>query len=422
MKMRSPISACIIACLLTVAGCMTMPTPATHPATADGDLAHQYGEEMLAYMMQVVLGQAGDPDRRAKWLSRGLDQDLDIERISGIMSDPGGNKTAIMVNDPNILGFSKVLYHYVPEMSQFSGSYGTSLYPATELVALRLFLLKRLQSQRKVSIQALLDHQQLLKDPQRQPTRAELAAMNLMPEEARLLQAVFKSKPWLFDSLTNPFLVEAFSRIGVLEKEPLTQKLISQARYRGTPCRPMTTPTGRKSVTIAFLPSMTKEFKPGATDFNPTDAYIAAVENLKAEILAACRRIALHTFNQQPSNLAGHPDPDFEKRLDERLTREIAFQTLDTQPLVIYPENAVKVIRETCPGADFVVILLGRNVYQAMHIKPARDIYPAANRVYLDITDVKHSQVSAEIAEIGGFLYQKIKPRLSTAEPSRKTS
>ncbi|MCP3956121.1 MAG: hypothetical protein GY697_28485 [Desulfobacterales bacterium] len=416
MKMKLPISACIIACLFTVAGCMAMPTPATHPTTADGNLARQYGEEVLAYMMQVVLGKAGDPDKRAKWISRGLDQGLDIKRISGIMSDPGGNKTTIMVNDPNILGLSKVLYHYAPEMSQFSGSYATSLYPATELVALRLFLLERLQTKRKVSIQSLLNHQQLLEAPQRQPTRAELAAMHLMPEEARLLQAVFKSKPWLFDSLTNPFLVEAFSRIGVLEKDPLTQKLISQAHYRDVSCTPMETRTGRESVTIAFLPSMTKEFRPGASGFNPTDEYIAVVETLKAEIFAACHRIALQAFNQQPSNPARHSSLDFKKHLDEHLIQEITFQTLNTQPLVIYPENAAKVIRETCPDADFAVIILGRNVYQAMHIEPERDIYPAVKRVYLDITDVKHSQVSSEIAEIGGFLYKKIKPRLSTAD------
>lgn len=130
----------------------------------------------------------------------------------------------------------------------------------------------------------------------------------------------------------------------------------------------------------------------------------------------------MQAFNQQPSNPAGHSGLDFENRLDERLTRRIAFQALPTQPLVIYPENAAKVIRETCPDADFVIILLGRNVYQAIHIELARDIYPAVNRIYLDITDVKHSQVSSEVAEIGGFLYQKINPRLSKTEPSRKAS
>ena len=422
MTMKFPVSACIFACMLIAAGCMTMPTPTMRPTEVGSTLSHQYGEEVLAYMMQVVLGKAGDPDKRAKWNSRGVNQDLDMERISGIMSDPGANKTTLMVNDPNILGLSRVLYHYAPEMSQFTGSYGTSLYPATELVALRLFLLKRLHAKRKISIQSLLDHRLLLKDPQHLPTRAELTAMNLTLKETRLLQAAFNAKPWLFNCLTNPFLVEAFSRAGVLENDPLTARLISRAHYRDTPCTPMGTRTGRKSVVIAFLPSMTKEFIPGTSGFNPTDSYSAAVENLKTEILAAYRHIAMQALDQQPPPAAAQSGRDFEKQLDHSLTERVAFRTLNTRPLVIYPENAAKVIQATCPGADFVVIILGRNVYQAMHIEPAKDIYPAVNRIYLDITDVKYSQVSSEVAEIGRFLYEKIQSRMSTAEPTERAS
>lgn len=422
MPMKFPVSACLLAGLLLAAGCMTMPTPTTLPAEASNSRAHQYGEEVLAYMMQVVLGKAGDPDKRAKWNSRGLNQDLDMERISGIMSDPAANKTALMVNDPNILGLSKVLYHYAPEMSQFTGSYGTSLYPATELVALRLFLVKRMQAKQKISIQSLLDHQPLLKDPRLLPTRAELTAMNLTLKEARLLQAAFNAKPWLFNCLVSPFLVEAFSKAGVLENDPLTAKLISRARYRDTPCTPMGNRTGSESVVIAFLPSMTKEFIPGTSGFNPTESYSAAVENLKTEILAAYRRIALQALDQQPSPAAAQSNRDLEKKLDHNLTDKVAFRTLNTRPLVIYPENAAKVIQATCPGADFVVIILGRNVYQAMHIEPEKDIYPAVNRVYLDITDVKYSQVSSEVAEIGRFLYETMRSRMSAVEPIRKAS
>ncbi len=422
MTMKFPVLAGILACMLITAGCMTMPTPTPLPTETGSSLAHQYGEEVLAYMMQVVLGKAGDPDKRAKWNSRGVNQDLDIERIAGIMSDPEANKTTLIVNDPSILGLSKVLYHYAPEMSQFTGSYGTSLYPATELVALRLFLLKRIQANRKVSIQALIDHQRVLKDPQQLPTQAELTATNLNLKEFRLLQATFNAKPWLFNCLTNPFLVEAFSRAGVLENDPLTARLISRAHYRDTPCTPMDTRSGRKSVVVAFLPSMTKEFIPGVSGFNPTESYSAAVENLKTEILAAYHRTAMEALDQHPSVSADQADPDFEKRRDHRLNESVAFRSLNTRPLVIYPDNAAKVIQTTCPNADFVVIILGRNVYQAMHIDPAKDIYPAANRVYLDITDVKYSQVSSEAAEIGRFLYEKMKSRLSTVEAAGKAS
>ena len=416
MTLKSLIPACTLFCVLMTAGCMTMPTPDPHSTGAGDSLAHQYGEEILAYMMQVVLGQAGNPGNREKWNSRGLDQDLNLGHISGIMSDPIGNKTAIIVNDPNILGLSKVLYHYAPEMSQFTGSYATSLYPSTELVALRLFLLRRLQDNRKISIQSLIDHEKLLTDPGRRPTREELAAMNLTLEETLLLQAIFESEPWLFSSLTNPFLVDAFSRTGALEKDPLTEKLIARANYRGISCTPMGNAPNRDSVVLAFLPSMTKEFVPVSSGFNPTAEYTGAIENLKNEILKSCRRIAGQAVKKELE----FSDPDLEKRLDKLLSERISFQTLNVRPLVIYPGNADKVIRETCPEADFTVIILGRNVYLSMHIDPEKDIYPKVNRLYLDITGVKYSQVSSEAEEIGRFLYSKIKPWLLPVFSKRK--
>jgi hypothetical protein len=391
---------------------MTMPTPAA-PLTDNGtSLARRYGEELLAYMMQVVLGQAGDPDRRSAWSSRGLDQGLDLERITAVMSDPGGNKTPLMVNDPNILGLSKVLYHYAPEMSQFSGSYATSLYPAAELVALRLFLLKRLEDNRQVSIQALLKHRTLLRDPRQIPTRTDLTAMNLTLEETRFLQAVFAAKPWLFESLTSPFLVAAFDRTGVLARDPLTARLIGRAHYRNTTCTPMGVPRNQNALVIAFLPSMTREFNPGDAGFQPTEAYLAAVDSLKRGILAACR----HSAAQARGHTAPVAAAD-DLQVDALVEKNISFRALTTRPLVIYPENAAKVVRETCPEADFVVILLGRNVYQAVHIDPGADVFPAVNRIYLDITDVKHSQVSSEVGDIGHFVYERLKTKLAAAQP-----
>jgi len=51
-------------------------------------------------------------------------------------------------------------------------------------------------------------------------------------------------------------------------------------------------------------------------------------------------------------------------------------------------------------------------VYQSVHIDPAKDTYPATNRMFLDITDVKHAQVSSGVNEISRFLYEKLKSRL----------
>jgi len=410
MTQRARLSLIVGAGLCILFGCMAMPTPETHPTTTGSSLSHQYGEEILAYLMQVVLGQAGDPDNRIRWRNRGLDQNFDLDRIAGIMSDPESNKTAIMVNDPNILGLSKVLYHYAPEMSQFAGAYATSLYPASELVALRLMLLKRIQAGRKISLQALLNHQPLLQNSEREATRAELAAMNLTRAECRLLQSVFQSKPWLFDSLTSPFLVAAFTRSGILKKEPLTAKLISRASYRDAACKPMDTSSAGDAMVIAFLPSMTREFSPGGSGFIPSDAYLAAVDNLKRDILAVLK----DNVRQALKKTAVDPAGPAAQQLENLTASKISFRSLSTRPLVIYPANAAQVVRDTCPAADFTVILLGRNVYQSVHIDPAKDSYPATNWIYLDITDVKHGQVSSEVDDIGRFLNTRLKSRLGS--------
>ena len=46
------------------------------------------------------------------------------------------------------------------------------------------------------------------------------------------------------------------------------------------------------------------------------------------------------------------------------------------RPMTIHPGNADRVIDQLCPGADFTVILMGKNVYRAIFIDPALDISP----------------------------------------------
>jgi hypothetical protein len=43
--------------------------------------------------------------------------------------------------------------------------------------------------------------------------------------------------------------------------------------------------------------------------------------------------------------------------------------------------------------ADFALILLGKNVYRAIHIDPENDIYPHEKRIYLDVDDVRYQQI-----------------------------
>ena len=82
------------------------------------------------------------------------------------------------------------------------------------------------------------------------------------------------------------------------------------------------------------------------------------------------------------------------------------------RPLVIYPDNAEKVIQALCPDADFNFILLGKNVYLSIYFDAQRDIFPSANRVYLDITDIQRTQSDYDIDQIGEFLFNRLRAQM----------
>lgn len=81
--------------------------------------------------------------------------------------------------------------------------------------------------------------------------------------------------------------------------------------------------------------------------------------------------------------------------------------------MVIHPENAGRVIENVCPKADFTVILLGKNVYRALHIDPEYDIYPHQRRIYLDVADIQYQQMAEEVEAIVDAVW----PVLTAAAP-----
>ena len=94
--------------------------------------AEQYSGELLAYLLQVVLGRAGQPESREEWRVRAIDEPLDFARITKSMTDPEKNRLDYMVLDPNILDLSQVLFHYDEDLSLYKGEYGvTSGLPRT---------------------------------------------------------------------------------------------------------------------------------------------------------------------------------------------------------------------------------------------------------------------------------------------------
>ncbi len=350
--------------------------------------AEQIAGEVMAYLMEVVLGRAGALEKRDAWSTRGRDLPLDFDMVSRRMFGPVPLRAELMVLDTNILGLSEVLYHFDRRLNLFKGTRDhDSLYPCVELMAIRLFLLQKLHHKEKVSIAALVQHATLFDPGSRDAVGAELAAMQLTGAEFRFLKAIFQSEPAFLRYLRHPFIVSTFRRIGVAESDAYTLSADLSSTYSQLSCK-----AGDKNkispVTIAIVPAMNPMFEAtsGTGQFKPSGDYLKLQAQIQTAII---RKIRM--------------DKDAPSAADR-----LVFYT-PNRPVTLHPQNADRVIDQLCPTADFTVILLGKNVYRAIFIDPEADIPPYENRIYLDVDDVRYQQIDDEIDAI----ITAIKPTLS---------
>ena len=385
---------------LIVAACSPLaPRRSVAPSIQTTQLteAEQIAGETLAYLMEVVLGQAGDPAERSTWATRGLNLPLDFDLVSRRMFGPVPLRAELMVLDTNILGLSEVLYHYDRRLNLFKGKREhDSLYPCAELMATRLFLVQKVSRGEKVGLAAMIRHKGLFATSSRDANETELAAMNLSDKEFSFLKAVFQSEPAFLRYMEHPFLVSTLQKIGAAEQDAFTLSADQSANYRRWAC-PSPKPLHRSPVTIAILPSMNPMFdaSPGpAGAVTPSREYQNILNHLKKAILEGLARKRLDSG--QTDSTAQHP----------------VFYTPE-RPMAIYPGNAGRVIEDVCPKADFALILLGKNVYRAIYIDPENDIYPHQKRIYLDVDDIRYQQIDDEINTI----VNAVLPALTAAAP-----
>ncbi len=381
--------------------------------------AQQYSGELLAYLLKVVLGRAGEPASRRDWQVRAMDEDLDFDHMVKVMTDPAQNQLDFMVLDSNILDLSQVLYHYDKTLSLYKGDYGiTSIYPAPEILAIRLFLLKKIHSREKIHLDAFMRREGDLLNPDYQPSPEDLAATLLSSREMKFLRDIFLNEPDFYRYLTCPFLLKEIAETGVLASGNLVKEIIQSADY--TPYRINSNghPEKEGAVNIAILPSMTQEFQYGwphgslsEHGFKPTDFFRDVSNKLKKEILEETRKRLKQEISKTP-----YPkltQSQWREAWGHLAEQYIAFYVEDKRPLVIYPENASQVIREVCPKADFTVILLGKNIYRAIYFDPAKDVYPSVNRLYIDIMDIEYDQAGEEIEQISQFICSRLRDRFT---------
>ena len=412
---------------LTVTHCAPVSSLRKTPGSASDDTitagealltpAQQYAGEVLSYMMRVVLGDAGAPEMRQAWKTRGMDAKLELGYITEMMNATERGKFSVMVFDPNILGLSEVLYHYDKNLNQFKGKYiFDSIYPSVELIALRLLLLQKRSRGEKIRMKALIQRESILLNPAIQATEADLRATNLNPREMKLLKEVFESDPMLFRYLRHPFLLRALYNAGFIESDEWVEQARQEVDYQQYKCRHPKKSYGMAAVKIAVLPSLIADFEPGIAHrelnrygFKPEDTYIQATAGLEKAILAVTQGLVKKNLNRGPVNGSRADTRQWESVWRKIAGEQIAFFHQNQRPFVILPDNADRTIRHICPEADFYIIILGKNVYQSIDFDAKKDIYPAVNRLYLDFLDVKYSQISEEVDQISRFIVSKLK-------------
>ena len=369
--------------------CQPKESRPTAPWPASGAVDHTtpaqaYAGEVLSYMIQVVLGAAGPVENRERWQRQGLDVPLDYHEIDAILNSTEGDKTRLMVLDTNILGLSNVLYHYDPRLNRLKGrTMFDSLYPSTELLALRLLLVRKQKTGGKIGLSALWHHQDLLRSTDRSADPADLQKFNLSVEELKLLQAVVKAEPHFLEYLHHPNIVGALTDMQLVQEDTAIQR---SQHLGGTPelaFEHISGPRDNRAVRVAILPSLTAAFSFGPQagelsrhGFRATKRYVEAVNRVAAELSAA---YAAEGTSTRPG---------------------VDIFALMERPLVVTPENDRAVVERICPWAKVVFILLGKDVYLSLGPKSA-GLPP---RIYLDIDAVRDGIVADEIEMAAAFL------------------
>ena len=278
--------------------------------------ARKYAGEVLSYLMQVVVGSAGDPTIRQAWKTRALSATLDYNQVGYIMRDPKRKVSELMVYDANILGLSKVLFYYNHRLNYFKGSaLQESVYPSEELLAIRLFMVQKIAKGEKVRMGNLVALPGLFTDPLTEPSPVALAMANLSTEELRLLRDVVHAEPFFKDYLEDPFLVEALHRVGVVEMDAYVRSKIAAADYGHLAAAYPKEMEQDTVVRVAILPSMTKSFDfqaKGTTGFplgfQANDDYTHAAEALKNRLKAALQQRVLDTLEGTGDSLLSLED------------------------------------------------------------------------------------------------------------------
>ena len=379
--------------------------------------AKQYAAEVLSYMIQVTLGKAGNPGLRGEWATRGLELPLDFKTISDLMLGPNKEPSRVMVLDNNILGLSQVLYHYDQRLNLFKGQRSqNSLFPSKELICMRVMLLQKISRDEKVSMSALMERKSQILDAQMPAEAIDLGNTGLTLSEMKMLKDIIQSDPSFMTYLENPFIIDTLYRIGAIRLEPYVRTKIEQANYKDVQWGNPESKLSDQVVSVSIVPSILANFQHTNIDpqkypngMMPAEDYNQAIEKLLAKMREFLQKlIQAKMFTDSTADDTADQEGRIQQ-VNDFIKTHVKIEHLNQRPLAVYPENADKVLQHI--ETDFNIIVLGKNVYLSLHISDV-DAFPHANRVYLDIIDIKHAQVDYEISQISMFIFNKLIDRI----------
>ena len=406
---RGALSALIVFALL-MAGChagarSTGLTVTDTVGSGAHSVKQRYAGEVLGHMMAVVTGVAGQTENRLKWRTRGLNIPLRFSLIQQLMADPESDKSKLLVYDTEIIGLSRVLYHYDPRLNQFKGAMPLpSPFPSDELIALRLLLIRKIASKEKIRLEAVLERLPAVINASDRLTDRDYLEMGLSEAETMLLADACRSEPALTEYIRHPAVISALDRMGILDK-PL--------RLQPAAAGPVLAKRHPPALAvISVLPSFQTAFSPAVVDGRErlvaTDAYRQLTMSLKKRILSASADIMADAARRHFPDLASVPGKQLSALWQTFTESRIIFFMPEIHPLAITPYTADGVVHSVCPTADLNIFLLGRDVIRSMDIRPERDVFPHTNRFYVDESDVKYGVIENEVGQIGKWLVEKI--------------
>ncbi len=151
--------------------------------------------------------------------------------------------------------------------------------------------------------------------------------------------------------------------------------------------------------------------------FMPEEAYAKAIETFQRTLIRFLQKLVMAQMFGDAASIASDEQKRRDVRVKEFIKLHLEVRSMDHRPLVVYPQNAESVIQNAFNDSDFNVIVLGKNVYLSMHFLDV-DTFPHVNRLYLDMMDIRHGQADYEISQISMFVFNRLKPFISSRDSS----